>query len=182
MLARFLLICWQVLVNSGRNRKNWQGWLQILFWCAKLKLKLETLIWKGYSGTKKQRIWQFDLKIFPPSPSKNLQNLKMGRAAAQEVCSDANWGIHFLAVFFRVCKYLRWHASVMYALFYYCERKRNMKRKLSLKELREALKKGNDLQNIECDWEKLNGWDWSWLLSTQPQFADKCKFLKQEGD
>ena len=32
-----------------------------------------------------------------------------------------------------------------------------MKRKLSLKELREALKKGNDLQNIECDWEKLNG-------------------------
>ena len=31
LLARFLLICWQVLVNSGSNRKNWQGWLQISF-------------------------------------------------------------------------------------------------------------------------------------------------------
>ena len=30
----------QVLVNSGRNRRNWQGWLQISFCCAKLKLKL----------------------------------------------------------------------------------------------------------------------------------------------
>ena len=27
-----------------------------------------------------------------------------------------------------------------------------MSRKLSLEELIEALKKGNDFQNIECDW------------------------------
>ena len=49
-----------------------------------------------------------------------------------------------------------------------------MSRKLSLAELKEALKKGNDLQNIECDWEKLDGGNWSQLLIEQPQFADKC--------
>ena len=84
-----------------------------------------------------------------------------------------------------------------------------MSRKLSLAELKEALKKVNDFQKCDweklngtswrrllceqpqfadkCDWEKLDGWDWGWLLSRQPQFADKCKlyqilFLKQEGD
>ena len=49
-----------------------------------------------------------------------------------------------------------------------------MSRKLSFKELIDALDKGTDLQNIECDWEKLDGEDWSRLLIEQPQFADKC--------
>ena len=57
-----------------------------------------------------------------------------------------------------------------------------MSRKLSLKELIDALKKGNDFQNIECDWEKLDGKDWSRLLSKQPQFADKCDWKKLKGD
>lgn len=49
-----------------------------------------------------------------------------------------------------------------------------MSRKLSLEELRKAFENGCDLQNIECDWEKLDGEDWSRLLIEQPQFADKC--------
>ena len=62
-----------------------------------------------------------------------------------------------------------------------------MSRKLSLAELRKAIENGCDLQNIECDWERLDGEDWVYLLVAQPQFADKCKlyqilFLKQEGD
>ena len=56
-----------------------------------------------------------------------------------------------------------------------------MSRKLSLKELREAFEKGGDLQNIECDWEKLEGGDWSVLLSNQPKFADKCDWKKLDG-
>ena len=56
-----------------------------------------------------------------------------------------------------------------------------MSRKLSLKELREAFKNGCDLQNIECDWSELDGCDWSWLLSTQPKFADKCDWKKLNG-
>lgn len=57
-----------------------------------------------------------------------------------------------------------------------------MSRKLSLAELTEALKKGNDFQNIECDWSELDGWHWSCLLSKQPQFADKCDWKKLKGD
>ena len=57
-----------------------------------------------------------------------------------------------------------------------------MSRKLSLKELRKAFENGCDLQNIECDWEKLDGVDWSCLLSKQPQFADKCDWKKLKGD
>ena len=49
-----------------------------------------------------------------------------------------------------------------------------MIQKLLLEELRNALNNGIDLQNIGCDWSKLDGRDWSWLLSKQPQFADKC--------
>ena len=49
-----------------------------------------------------------------------------------------------------------------------------MSQKLPLAELRKALNNGIDLQNIECDWEKLDGGSWSQLLIEQPQFADKC--------
>ena len=56
-----------------------------------------------------------------------------------------------------------------------------MSRKLSLKELRKAFENGCDLQNIECDWKKLDGWDWIRLLSKQPQFADKCNWKKLDG-
>ena len=56
-----------------------------------------------------------------------------------------------------------------------------MSRKLSLEELIDALKKGNDFQNIECDWSELDGRDWSWFLSTHPQFADKCDWSKLGG-
>ena len=56
-----------------------------------------------------------------------------------------------------------------------------MSRKLSLKELREALEKGCDLQNIGCDLSKLDGGCWCWLLSKQPQLADKCDWEKLGG-
>ena len=56
-----------------------------------------------------------------------------------------------------------------------------MSRKLSLKELRKAFENGGDLQNIECDWERLDGYDWSRLLIEQPQFADKCNWKKLDS-
>ena len=30
----------------------------------------------------------------------------------------------------------------------------------------------------DCDWEQLDGWDWSNLLSKQPQFSDRCDWEK----
>ena len=56
-----------------------------------------------------------------------------------------------------------------------------MSRKLSLKELRKAFENGGDLQNIECDWEKLDGENWSCLLKHQPLFAGKCDWEKLDG-
>ena len=32
----------------------------------------------------------------------------------------------------------------------------------------------------EKDWEKLNGWDWSYLLRKQPQFKKYKKQLEKE--
>ena len=30
----------------------------------------------------------------------------------------------------------------------------------------------------EKDWEKLDGWDWSYLLKEQPKFAKHCDWKK----
>ena len=44
ILARILLIIWQVLANSGKNRKSLKRELQMLFCSAKLELKQKILI------------------------------------------------------------------------------------------------------------------------------------------
>ena len=33
----------------------------------------------------------------------------------------------------------------------------------------------------EKDWEKLNGEDWSYLLTEQPKFAKYCEWKKLDG-
>ena len=41
---------------------------------------------------------------------------------------------------------------------------------------------GYDQFSDYCDWGKLSGLDWRWLLSEQPQYADHCDWSKLSGD
>lgn len=45
-----------------------------------------------------------------------------------------------------------------------------------------ALEKGYEQFAEYCNWEKLNGFEWSKLLCEQPQFADRCDWSKLNED
>ena len=44
-----------------------------------------------------------------------------------------------------------------------------------------CIRKGYEQFTDNCDWSKLNGYDWSYLLRAQPQFVDCCDWDKLIG-